>query len=260
MQLRGQFIRLSRNNKNNFFSLSNAKPFDIKINRAWHILTTFMKKIYFLLLIILCLLLIVGGFLFYKNYSAKPLKKTPNQAVFSDVNQWPQYTNLNFDYSIRYPNQWGAIEEHDDYCFVNDNSPCDNYVFLRATSTTPVQIVVFFNKRNLSLLDWLSDKGHDVKECQTTELNNLSGVKCGVSYYFKKGEYVYNVSGINPDYFMGDYRNNQQQEFIDEMEKVIPANALPVNFYSTAMTDEQLLFLEEKIVAKVASTFMLLEK
>lgn len=219
-----------------------------------------MKKIHLVLLIIFCLLFSISGFLLYKNYLINPLEKTPKQIVYSDVSQWPQYTNSNFHYSIKYPNQWETVNQNDEYCFIDDNSPCDGDAFLRATSTTPIQIGVFFNKRNLNLLDWISDKGNDTKKCQTITINNLSGVRCELSYYFQKGEHVYVVSGINPDYFMADYRNNQQQEFINEMKKVISANELPVNFYSTTMTDEQLLLLEEKIVTKVVSTFRILEQ
>lgn len=116
---------------------------------------------------------------------------------------------------------------------------------------------MFFIKKNLNSLDWISDKGHFTKECQTVVINNMSGIRCGLSYYFQKGENVYMVGGINPDYFIADYRNNQEQEFIDEMKKVIPTNELSANFYSTEMTNEQLLLLEEKIVTKIVSTFMI---
>lgn len=213
-----------------------------------------MKKIYFVSLIIFCLLFGVKGFLLYINYGVKPSEKIQRQIIYSDTNQWTEYINLNLHYSIKYPNQWEIVQLDED-CLPNDNSPCGDDVLLRATSTTPIQIVVFYNKKELDLLDWVSDRGHATKECQKIIVNNLLGLKCKLSYYFQKGIYTYSVSGINPDYFIADYRNNQEQEFIDEMKKVISINELPANFYSTKMTNEQLLLLEEKIVAKIVSTF-----
>ena len=197
----------------------------------------------------------IGGFLLYKNPSAEPRK----QIVSSDVSQWPQYTNLNLHYSLRYPNLW-KVDQVDENCLPNDSSFCNTSVFLRATSTTPIHIEVLFNKENLNLLDWLSNMGYDTKKFQIVEINNSPGIKYELSYYFQEDDYIYSVSGINPDYFMADYRNNQQQEFINEMGKVISENELPTNFYSMKMTDEQLLLLEEKIVTKVTSTFRILEK
>lgn len=190
-------------------------------------------KIKYLLLFVLLLSLIFVFLYFYcqkainsgntgDNKSNKEL-----QIIAKSLNttQWLVYNNDKYHYSIKYPPNW-LIEEStgeeqclpkedeygECYCSIGEkgaSAPCDKYsaVIIKAPDgISPLDVIliwVTFNKKGLSLEQWLTRKGWSVgNQCEPITINNVSGLSCSVpGYPMKYFIFSYNKSG--KDYIYG---------------------------------------------------------
>ncbi|MDD5750362.1 MAG: hypothetical protein PHU56_01795 [Candidatus Pacebacteria bacterium] len=244
------------------------------------------KKRYIFIFFILSAFVIVAflGIFSLRYYLGKQAKETPPSvnitatssvsclaADCSNTDDWPIYTNERFHYSIKYPSGWAASDgPADPNCAENNNIPCGPQVHVEFAYNQNglVIIQILHNRDNLSLKDWVKNRGTGVvvdvdKECKAVSTNGVDGLKWKDDYLFRSGEDVIDIGASGLTWVM----NLSDDSFIDEMKRILPASKMPSEFYSTLpeksyqkdLSEQKAGVLQEKFLDEIVSTFRVLD-
>jgi len=165
------------------------------------------QKILISVIIIFILLIVsAGGYFAYQKYFI-----TNNQTVKNKAAGWKTYTNSQYGYQIKYPNDF-QVSERPDYSFFSNNDNQANLVLqiLSYPAINNQSLQDYVNKNNVNLntcssgdcpkFDVVNTKkeiidGYDAIEQQTT-YSSIPGIS--FSTYFKKENSILCIFSINP--------------------------------------------------------------